>query len=47
MNNYPDARTYYDKMHRLGKWMTFITLIVFCGVPFVICMVYGIGTKIS
>ena len=42
MNNYPDARTYYDKMHRLGKWMTFITLIVFCGVPFVVCMVYGI-----
>ena len=47
MNNYPDARTYYDKMHRLGKWMTFITLIVFCGVPFVVCMVYGIMPKIS
>lgn len=47
MNNNVDAKAYYDGMHRLGKWMTFITLIVFCGVPFVVCMVYGIMPKVS
>ncbi len=42
MNKQVDSKKYFDSMHRLGRIMTVITLLVFFGVPLVTCLVYGI-----
>ncbi len=41
------GNTYYDKMHRLGKFVTVGSILVFCGVPLVVCLYYGIMPKIG
>lgn len=42
MNNKPDSKKYFDSMHRLGRWATVITLIVFFGTPTIVCLHYDI-----
>lgn len=39
------GNTYYDKMHRLGKFVTVGSILVFCGVPLVVCLYYGTCPK--
>lgn len=41
------GNTYYDRMHRLGKFVTVGSILVFCGVPLVVCLYYGIMPKIG
>ena len=42
MNNRVDDKKYYDTMHRIGRWATFITLIVFFGIPTITCLYYDV-----
>ncbi len=42
MNKQVDSDKYFNSMHRLGRIMTVITLIVFFAVPLITCIRYGI-----
>lgn len=42
-----DAKTYYDNMHRLGRWMTFFAAVVFFAVPLIVCLYFGVMPKAS
>ena len=42
MNNHVDEKQYFDKMHRFGRIMTVLTLVVFFGIPLVVCAYFDI-----
>lgn len=42
MNHNVDDKKYYDTMHRIGRWSTVITLLVFYGIPTLACMYFDI-----
>lgn len=39
--------TYYNRMHRLGIWMTIGAMAIFFAVPWIICTIYDIMPKFS
>ena len=47
MNNQVDSKKYFDSMHRFGKIMTVITLLVFIGVPLIVCLAYDIMPSVG
>ena len=47
MNNTSKDYAYYNKMHKIGIWITVISLALFCGVPLIICLVYDIMPTFS
>ncbi|MEG1502359.1 MAG: hypothetical protein RR370_03110 [Synergistaceae bacterium] len=47
MNTTTNDRAYYDKMHKIGKLVTLISILIFCGVPFIVCMAYGVMPRLS
>lgn len=34
--------TYYDQMHKIGRWMTAGAVLIFVGIPLIVSFVYGI-----
>lgn len=38
---------YYNKMHKIGIWITVLSLALFCGVPLIICLAYDIMPTFS
>lgn len=38
---------YYNKMHKQGRWITLGAIFVFCAVPFVVCLYYGVMPKLG
>lgn len=42
-----ETTPYYEKMHRIGFWMTVGALIIFFGIPVVVCLVYDIMPSIG
>ncbi|MGN0659094.1 MAG: hypothetical protein ACI4LA_05755 [Emergencia sp.] len=47
LNTNPNQSPYYNKMHRLGKFITLGSMAVFFGVPLIMCLVYGVMPKFS
>lgn len=45
--NKSNQSAYYNKMHRLGKFITLGAMAVFFGVPLIMCLVNGIMPKFS
>lgn len=43
MNN----NAYYDRMHRIGKWITILAVLIFCLVPLIVCLVYDVMPRAS
>lgn len=43
----PNQSSYYNSMHRLGKFITLGSMAVFFGVPLVMCLAYGVMPKFS